>query len=461
MIECLESRIAPAGLIDVSFSHGNVVMKAVTGDAGDESATLTLPSADRLLITPGANVAIRFEGTTSAPGAALALDGFTGKLTASLGGGNDTLTLSGGTYPNDVSIDLGGGANQFFTEAGDLRIMGKLQVRGGSGDDLVVFKNPKLTVDGPLSVASGAGSDTVQFTSAIAELSVAGNVTIAASGSRSVIVEQSITGVGKVAIGGSLKMIAGTGDRVQQTVSGTAGSFTLGGGVTFSATNPTEHTQVLATNGTAMEIPGDVRMTSRALASSQTVSVQTSLTTALGGRIILTGGTAVILSVDATLADPVSITTSTGRNASVSVGDTHFGGSLRIATKEAFGFTASIALANIEVDGDLTITGGIGATTLRVNQTHAHARFTATLGDGANRFLIEQDNQAGASTFDGFVELTGGIDADTFLLGGTGNDAIQFLAAVIANGRGGTDTLTEGAASTHPSGLPLIQKSIP
>ena len=479
MIEFLEPRIAPAGLIDVAFSRGNLVLKSLTGDAGDETATITRNGVDGITITPGANVAIRFEGTIFPISAPLALTGFSGKLTAKLGGGNDTLILDVGTYSSDVSIDLGDGAdtleirggtvdfagklalslgkgaNQFTLAAADFHAAKGLTVNSGSGADLLIFKSAKLDIDGSLTVASGGGSDTVQFTSAIAELSVEKNFTIAASGSRSASIEQSLAGLGKIDIGGKLTLSAGTGDRVQQVLSGTIGTLTIGGDVAFSATNPTEHTQVLAGGGA---LGGSLRMTTRALTGTQTFSATTGT---LAGAVTLSGGTAVVLDFAGSIPKDLAITTAKNSTANVTLSAATIDGNVSIVTKDGFGLAASIAIQDVIIHGALAVTGGIGATTLKVNQADIAKTFTVALKDGANRFLIEQENQPGASIFRGAVKLTGGIDVDTFTLGGTADNAIQFLATIIADGKAGTDALTEGAASTHPVGLTTVKVSIP
>lgn len=520
MIEYLEPRIAPAGLIDVILSGGNIILKTVTGTDGDESAVITLPSAGSLTITPGASVGVRFNGITSAPGLPLTVSGFTGDLRVSLGGGNDSLTLDGGAYPGDVAVNLGdgrdrvfdglitepgrnflfaegvstngafsvragrhadtieitgasvlfggsvalnlgGGANSLMVAAAETTIAGNAQVFAGSGSDLFVFKGAKLLVEGSLTAVSGAGSDTVQFTPQMADLSVGGSLSIASKGSRSAILEQSITGVAAVTVGGSLKMKAGTGDRVTQSIAGTIGALGIGGRIDFSATTPTTHIQALSSSGASVEVEGAVRFASRAIAANQTLSISAATTAMLSDDIVLTGGTQVVLAVAGQIGGGVQITTGFGRNAAVSVSDAEIAGAVRVVTRDTFGFTAAISLEDLGVTGDIAIRSGIGDSTVRVNQLDAASRFTASLGDGENQFRIEQDSLVGDTTFHGAVVLTGGRDADTFLIGKTGIDAVAFLATAIADGRGGLDTVTEGEASSHPAGLVLEKRNIP
>ena len=520
MIELLESRIAPAGLIDVVFSHGNVQFSVPTGDAGDESAVLTRPAAETLVITPAADVSLRFGGISLPPGQPLSITEFTGDLRASLGGGNDSLTLSGGTYPGSIyvnlggaqdrlgtngeilqvgknflladgiavngaftirggaqpdsvelhgasfqadgsfSVSLGGGVNQFTADATIFQLGGNARVSSGGASDLLLFKSAKIAVAGNLSVASGGGSDTVQFTSAVAELAVNGNFAIASSGSRSAIIEQSLTGIAKIMIGGSLRMSAGTGDRVTQSVSATSGMLSIGS-VLFLAANPTEHIQVISTSGEGITIGGAVAMKSHALNAHQTVSTQTTAPAVVAGPLSLRGGTSVVVALGGDVHEGLTVITAARHSASVSVSDATIDGNLRIITKDGFGLSAAISLSDLAVDGPVSIVGGIGATTLKVDQTLVGQSFIAALGDGANAFRIEQESQSGASIFTGNVELRGGNGADSFLIGGVGNNTIQFLAGVLANGAAGTDTLTEGDAVTHPAESPLVKRNIP
>jgi hypothetical protein len=520
MIEFLEPRIAPAGLIDVVVSRGNVVLTTVTGVDGDESAVITLPSAGSLTITPGPTVGIRFNGTTSAPGLPLTVAGFTGDLRVSLGGGNDSLTLDGGSYPGDVSVNLGdgrdrlvagaiaepgrnflfadgvsvggafsvkagrhadtieitgntavfggpvsvhsgSGVNSLLVSAADTTIAGSARFSSGGGSDLFVFKGAKLLVEGALSISSGAGSDTVQFTPQLAELSVGDALSIASAGSRSAVIEQTITGVAKVTIGGALKMKGGTGDRVTQSITGGPGTVGVGGSIDFSATNPTVHIQALTSGGAGFEVEGFVRFTSRAITADQTLSLSTVATPMITGDVALAGGIQVVLAVAGQIGGDVRITTAAGRNATVSLSDAAISGAVRVVTRDTFGHTAAISLEDLGVQGDIAILSGIGASTLRVNQLDASGRFVASLGDGQNQFRIEQDGVAGNTTFHGAVVLTGGRDADTFLIAKTGNDAVAFLATVIADGRAGIDTVAEGEASSHPAGLVLEKRNVP
>jgi hypothetical protein len=513
MIEFLEPRIAPAGLIDVTLVKGSVFLKSVTGDAGDESAVIAQIGANGILISPDSDVAIRFEGITSTPGKPLSLIGFNGKLSVALGGGNDSITLEGGTY-QDVRIDLGdagktggaitrtnfftangvtfaksfsyiggnggdsvefrgaatsisgamllslgGGANVVTVTGGDFHAASGMSVKSGGGNDLITIKSTKFLVSGNFSISSGGGNDTVQFTSDISELEVTKNLTIAASGSRSAIIEQSFTNLGKITIGGSLKLAAGTGDRVLQSLSGTSGAVSVGGPVHFSATNPTDHTQLISTRAIAT-IQGDISLISRGLSVSQSLT-STNGAASISGSVVLSGATSAVIGYDGTLSKDVAIFTSARFNASVGISATSLDGDLRIATKDKFGLTATIDLRNLVVKGTASIVSGVGATTLRANQIDIAKTFTASLGSGANQFLIEQDDQAGMSVFRAAVALIGGGDADSFLIGGTGNKTVQFLASSVADGKGGTDTATEGEASTHPDGLPLVKRNIP
>jgi hypothetical protein len=507
MIELLESRIAPAGIVEVIFRNGGLMLKSQTGDGGDEALTLTFSGPDSIMVTPDTNVALSFEGIVRNPGQALTFADFHGNLSAALGGGRDTLRLVGGSYSGNVNVNLGEGENTFIVD--NVAISGSLKYRGGTGgdavefrgasvsvgesvavslgnggnsfaetssdfhvgkdfslrsgvgNDAVIFSGAKLTVPGSLVISTGEGSDTVQILASVNEVAVGKNFTIAASGSRSVTVEQSIVGIGKLTVGGGFKMTAGTGDRVTQIVSGITGEFSVGGSVYLSATNPTIHTQLISSTGASASFGASVKYVSNAITANQTFSLHTTASPTLAGALTVSGGTAILVDMAGTISGAVALTASAKNNSTVALSSAEIAKAVSIVTKDSFGRTASVSISDADIHGAVSVRSGVGATTLAVEHSAFGATFAASLGDGANHFNIEQAGLPGATVFHAAVSLSGGSDADTFVVGGTTNNSVEFLARVIADGRGGTDSLTEGDANTHPAGLPLVKKNIP
>ena len=214
-------------------------------------------------------------------------------------------------------------------------------------------------------------------------------------------------------------------------------------------------------SGPDLTLHGKLRFTTHALTATQTLSATQSTLGFIAGKTALIGATAIVADFNGTLFSSLTIDTAKNSTASVALSAAIIKGDTRIQTHDTFGLAATISTQNITFQGALTILGGIGATTVKINQTEITKTLTIALKDGTNSFLIEQENLPGSSRFHSDVKLTGGIDVDTFTLGGTGNDHIEFLATVIANGKAGTDVLTEGQATTHPTGLTTLQVHIP
>ena len=133
-IEALETRIAPAGVVNVAFAGGSFTL---TGDALDNVLTITATGPNVLTFSPGG-------GTTFTSGLPLSVfdpatgifhGDITGKFTANLGAGNDTLFLANVTIPGKLDVnDLIGNNNLTLNNT---RIGGDLNFTTGPGNDLL------------------------------------------------------------------------------------------------------------------------------------------------------------------------------------------------------------------------------------------------------------------------------------------------------------------------------------
>jgi hypothetical protein len=87
---------------------------------------------------------------------------------------------------------------------------------------------------------------------------------------------------------------------------------------------------------------------------------------------------------------------------------------------------------------------------------------SADLGDGNDKFELEQDGTVPGSIFLGPLLLKGGKGADTFLIGGNnpGQD-ISFQNRVILDGGDDMDSVTMGTLVTTSPDFPIEQKNIP
>lgn len=133
MIECLESRIAPAGLVAVSLKGG---VLSFTGDAEDNAIQIT-PLGGGDYDIRGLNGTLLDRGIGVGPEIAFFLSGILAGLKVDLGAGSDSFDSTG------------------------LKVAGATSILGGEGTDGVVLSNH--TNLGAITVDGGAGNDTVTF----------------------------------------------------------------------------------------------------------------------------------------------------------------------------------------------------------------------------------------------------------------------------------------------------------
>ena len=158
VLELLEPRLAPAGVIAVSVNAGGtLVLGTVPGLDGDEKVTIERLTDGTYRMTPEAGVQLRIGGLNfNTP---QIITGVTAGLTANLGAGDDAVTLNNAFFSKAVSINLGGGNNAFTMT--DSNIAGPFTLLGGDGADVVTFSGAFATVGGAAMIKLGGGADGV------------------------------------------------------------------------------------------------------------------------------------------------------------------------------------------------------------------------------------------------------------------------------------------------------------
>ncbi len=144
LIEPLETRVAPAGLITATFAGGILTL---TGDAAANDIDVTGTGQDFITITGIGGTTIALNGA-----AAAATASFTGTIKAingNLGVGNDRVNLN-------------------------VLTLGSLSLEGGDGNDSLIFTNSVAT--GPVKFVGGNNDDT--FSAAGALFKVGGALTL-------------------------------------------------------------------------------------------------------------------------------------------------------------------------------------------------------------------------------------------------------------------------------------------
>jgi hypothetical protein len=181
VLEPLEPRLAPAGLIAVSVNAaGTLILGTVAGQDGDEGVTIARLGDGSYQLTPDASVTLRIGGEDFTT--AQTLFGVTG-LTANLGAGNDKIVINDGFFTKAVTVNLGAGNNTFSMAGTTLgatlavttgdgadtisfggivnAIGGAATLKLGGGGDLVLSSSNRMGFGGGLTVDAGAGNDTV------------------------------------------------------------------------------------------------------------------------------------------------------------------------------------------------------------------------------------------------------------------------------------------------------------
>src|SRR5262245_42482371 len=109
-LERLEGRDTPAGVVDVTFADGSVIL---VGDADNNSVSIRSNVNGRVIIESTDGTEFRLNGV-SAPSPVLLPGEITGGMTVRMGDGNDTLALNELYVPGSVRI-FGGAGDETVT----------------------------------------------------------------------------------------------------------------------------------------------------------------------------------------------------------------------------------------------------------------------------------------------------------------------------------------------------------
>lgn len=508
-VEPLESRIAPAVILNITVNAAGVSVVEDKANAGDSQVTFTVEANGDLTIDPtDAFTQLRINGAPPlAAGDAVTLAGFAGGLKLSMGSGTDEVTLTG-SFPKAVTIDLGTGAGSNDVTVANASIGGAFSVKGGTGNDSVSFSGTAvnlfggvklalgdgsnalvdsadtLTVNGNFSALGGKGVDdflmdgkTVVISGKLdlntatgndeagfdvtQTLQIDGGVSLKSTGKIDTNITHLLRAVNAITIGSKVTMAITNGTGHQSIVS-TAGSVTIQGAAAFTIGGG-QFSEVKVTADTSLAIGGAFTATTKSLDAELDVKARTG-TGRINGAFTATGFLEVIGEFSGSIAGPAKIALAGGNDGYALLGtklsDTAplWLGAVSMTTK-ANGNT--LALSNTVVQGALKITGSANTDSFVMDDTVLTAASSVDLGAGNDTFFIETGV---------FPPATSQILAPLILKGGTGDDTFNFsgnnlnatlraVAKVTADGGAGTDTLNPGALATFVT--PLVQVSIP
>lgn len=429
VLEALESRLAPAGIVMLDVS-GGVLTVTGDGDANNIQITETGPGTWNVSDGGGSGTLFSLNG-----GAALTSVDFAAanKINATLGSGDDTLSLAGTGVSGAVKVDGGDGADTFNTT--DVNIGGNLVVNLGAGNDTVNVSND-LTVGGALKVDLGDGDNNFNgFANdiSLASLSIKGG-----------------SGVDSVSLDGHSVAIAGdvtvhTGDGLYNDISlGAENDLTIGGDVVFRGGTGNDGLnlsgQVSAQVGGAVRFIGGGNEDSFAF-RGETASLGSLNVRMDAGHVRL--GSEYYSDDSITVNDSVLIRLGTAGQNGVEIHNTQIVNDLKVVNTSDIGLDVSIE--NSSVHGGTRINSDTqGYTNVRIVGSTFDDQVTIRTGAGDDSVTLyaaqHGDNIWTVNEFNGGLKVRLGDGNDHFQSGFSATEPGSDFSSLILNGGNGYDT---------------------
>jgi hypothetical protein len=486
VIEALEPRLAPAGVITLTTTGG---ILTITGDGEGNSIRIEdVPGSGEWKISePVAGTSYVLNGVTQAnvPFYIPAMDG----IKALLGDGDDQLEIHPSSSPSGMILSgglsvLGGKGNDKigFGSAGaqSLQIGGTFTVDSGEGDDLVFVVGSVLS-SGAASFKMGAGKDLLFLPNGADHSFLKGLKIDLGAGEKSMFIGSSefnvtggafsVVGIGAAGIAQNM-IIAPTSGIIQGAASVSIASGNLdfelgaankmlrfGSGLNIVAGSGNDSLTLLGTIEAAGALSVDLKD------GTDGFTLDTNSQAYLGSLSIKAGG-----GTDFILLNPGSILTTIGSinvdlgagaiNSFQAVGTSNLtvGGGMNLVGGDGvdivyFSGVARVAGA-VSVDlkdgnnqvavsssltvGSLAIKSGVGDDSVTIGQNsllQISGLIAMTLGAGNNSFTGSTNSALVAGSF----SYTGGLGDDTFTFGGS---VLSSLGATTWNPGAGINTLT-------------------
>lgn len=238
-VEPLESRIAPAGILYVTYANGNLT---ITGDAARHEFDLTSNGDVSATLYPGTDTLLKI-GSAPPTSEPLVFASMTGDVRIVLGAGDDFVSFGDLNYVRNFSLNLGGGENAASFSSLDSR--GSFTVLGGKGGDFLSFggsEDSAIVVRGDFTLRTDQGQS---------------NVSISAQ---------------RFEVGGHLRFASGTGD---DEFAASADYFHVGGDASFSFSRG-QNLLALSASGES-DIAGKLTVTANSGLSPYSVATNTTV----------------------------------------------------------------------------------------------------------------------------------------------------------------------------------------
>jgi hypothetical protein len=485
-IEALENRIAPSGLIDVITSNGNVVVKVSGGGEAPQNITVAGSNNGAIFFIANDGETFRLNGVQDDN--FLEVPGVAGNLTIDLGGGNDTLVVTGlfiggalaikmgegdnavtltsstvggltytggngfdsflanGTVLNvakTVSLKPGSGSNSFAFESAETRIGGSLLYSGGAGSDILSADNDVTVIGGDLSFKGATANNILSFNTSV--LVLGRNVSFLAGINGTNNPSGAAFGGGELLrIGGSFKYVNPSG--LQNFLFGSNSVTEVFGGITISA-NPSVDSDASFNAGDFFSAKHLTLLSKGGHLSSNlegdTVAIGAVKAAGLKGFTFEAGG--VITGAVNIQAGIGGITLDNPEE-----DDLVITGATTLKINSAAGSNSLTTIRGVRFLSNFTAILGSGTDNVILDNITAFGTFNLTTGVGGDAISIDTNDVPGRSAFYNALNINLGAGFDILTLGGVGvNDRVTAYRAVkitggFTNGNLETITLNEG-----------------
>lgn len=371
LIECLESKIAPAGTVTAAIVGGVLTL---TGGPEDNDLTITETQPDHFIITGAGGTLIQL-GTAPAAGV-VEFDAALLGLKSDLKEGNDNLVLSGVDLTKDLTINQGGGTNTL--RLSNLQLGGNLVIQGGVGTDTVTMDSIVM-ISGNATFNLGNGNNTVDHSSLVTfVVQGAFNYTGGNAADSIALFSSDFLSLGSLTVAagtgsGGVSLNSGGDLIIEKTVNVTSLDHP---GVGFSTAMTVTDRLIVGGSFTVKNGLGD-----------NVVYLAVSDSIFIGGALSITNGNSSTLSSMLLSSNIISIEGA-------------------VTLKNGNGrFINEFSATNLEVAGALSIVNGngIGTSTNQISaiQLDVHGGVSMTNGDGTfeNIFSVGQANVGGVLSF--------------------------------------------------------------
>ena len=473
VLESLESRLAPAGIVSLSLSTSGAL--TIAGDALANDLQITESGNDWTIASQvGGDTLFEMNG-----GPALSSITFAAPLSlkASLGAGNDDMLISEAIIPGTVSIDGGegddivdltstsiggatairlGNGHDYFTAGGDLFFAKGFSVDLGTGQNTFDVNATTLLSNGSISAVAGGSAVEQQTFILAAELGdVKGSVTLRTSTASFTDFEIGALTDDSLRVTGNLTLTAAAGDDLV-TLAGnieTLGAFAigLGHGANSVLTDDAalikanalsyaggSHQDSVTLANEVLQVTGN--MSFNGGAGTNLLDLNPASALSIGGRLSYSGGNG----NDALIIDGPSVIIGGAVSMAVSSGNNAFG--LNAVSGSVGAFSYSAAAGNDVVDvgestgvsslvtvrGNVSINTGAGSADVMVRDADIYGNLTVNTAVAFGGIdivrLIDSDFRGNVG-----INLTGGAESDVIVRDGI------FDRAVTINTGGGDD----------------------